>query len=270
MHFPSFTLLGRELRGTLRGWSLPILLSLGAVVLFVWTMSLVNAGGAAGRGLILGAANIQSAVITLVCAMMVTGSVAEEKEAGGIDLLLMTGMSPVSLLAGLTGSHVLTIALTLASMLPFMLLGATLGGTYSGQILAALAVLACHALFSAGLAVWLALETRTHMMALAAFVLLAVGCPMLLAAFGVNEAMSTRVLDDLFARPDGYDFPGVWCLAAGLSGLLFFIIACLRFRACVPGGGWLSSLSLLAPPGRRPRALGGGQSAWKAWQFNYG
>lgn len=270
MHFPSFTLLGRELRGTLRGWSLPILLSLGAGVLFVWTMVLTNAGGAAGRGLILGAAKVQSVVIWLVCAMLVTGSVAEEKEAGGIDLLLMTGMSPFSLLAGLTGSHVLMIALTLASMLPFMLLGATLGGTYPGQILATLAVLSCHALFSAGLAVWLALETRTHMMALAAFVLLAVGGPLLLAAFGINGAMSTRVLNELFARPDGYDFPGVWCLAAGLSGLVFFIIACLRFRTCVLTGGGLSGLTNHLASKRRTRPAAGRQIWWKDWEFNYG
>ena len=270
MHFPSFTLLGRELRGTLRGWSLPILLSLGAMVLFIWTLALEGSSGAAGRGLILGAAKIQSAVITFVCAVMVTGAVAEEKEAGVIDLLLMTGMSPFSLLAGLTGSHVLTIALTLASMFPFMLLGATLGGTYSGQILAVLSVLCCHVLCSSGLAVWLALETRTHMMALAAFVFLAVGGPILLAAFGVEGALPAQVLDNLFARPSGYDFPWVWCLTVGLSGMAFFTLACLRFRTSVLNGGGLSALTNLIAPARKTRPEVGRQIWWKDWEFNYG
>ncbi|MFO1524170.1 MAG: hypothetical protein U1G05_19515 [Kiritimatiellia bacterium] len=229
-----------------------------------------DASGAAGRRPDSRPAKVQSAVITLVCAMFVTGSVAEEKEAGGIDLLLMTGMSPVSLLAGLTGSHVLTIALTLASMFPFMLLGATLGAPIPARYLPSWPSSA--AMRCSGRARSLARAgDRTRMMALAAFVLYAAGGRMLLAAFGVNGAMATRVLDDLFARPDGYDFPLVWCLTDGIAGLAFFIIACLRFRACVPGGGWLSALSILAPAaGRRPRPLGGGQIAWKDWQFNYG
>ena len=125
MHHPALALLTREVRLTLRGRTLLlVLLAIGIILLFAGPAVLANSRAvAAGRGFLLFAANLQIFLITLMTAVLVAGAVSEEKESGAIDLLLMTGMSPFSLLAGLAGGRVVALLAALAAQLPFLVLG---------------------------------------------------------------------------------------------------------------------------------------------------
>ncbi len=68
-------------------------------------------------------------------------AITEEKEEDTIGLLMMAGISPVSLLLGKSTSRLLQGLLLLAVQFPFTLLAITLGGILMNQVLAAYASL---------------------------------------------------------------------------------------------------------------------------------
>ncbi len=234
MLHPALALLTREVRLTLRDWTLMlVLLAVGVLLFFAAPAILTNTRVvAAGRSFLLFAANFQVVLITLVSAILIAGSVAEERASGSIDLLLMTGMSPFSLLAGLAGGRVTALLATLAAQFPFLVLGITAGGVLPGQVIASFSVLAAHAVLCTGLAAWIALETRTHAMAVAGLIASVFGGQMLAAFLGFSGVSAFSVLAEVFANPAGYRFPGAWCAIHLLAGTAFFAAACLRFRTC--------------------------------------
>lgn len=238
MHHPALALLTREVRLTLRGWTLMlVLLAVGVLLFFAAPAMLANARAvAAGRSFLLFAANFQVVLITLISAILIAGSVAEERASGSTDLLLMTGMSPFSLLAGLAGGRVTALLATLAAQLPFLVMGITAGGVLPGQVVASFSVLAAHAALCTGLAVWIALETRTHAMAVAGLIAAVFGGQMLAAFLGLPGVSAFSVLATVFDNPAGYRFPAAWCAIHLLAGTAFFAAACLRFRTRAVAG----------------------------------
>ncbi|MFO1520544.1 MAG: hypothetical protein U1G05_00575 [Kiritimatiellia bacterium] len=272
MHHPALALLTREVRLTLRGRTLLlVLLAVGILLFFAGPAMLANSrAGAAGRGFLLFAANLQIVLITLMTAVLVAGAVSEEKESGAIDLLLMTGMSPFSLLAGLAGGRVVALLAALAAQLPFLVLGITAGGVLPGQVMASFAVLTSHAVLCTGLALWLALETRTHAMALAGMLAVILGVANVAAFLGVRGMSAFAVLDGVFENPAGFTFPASWCLKCLALGAACFAAACLRFRTCAIAGDL--STRVLPAALRRPRArpYAGNAVYWKDRHFLHG
>ena len=238
MHHPALALLTREVRLTLRGWTLMlVLLAVGVLLFFAAPAMLTNARAATtGRSFLLFAANFQVIIITLISAILIAGAVAEERESGSIDLLLMTGMSPFSLLAGLAGGRVTALLATLAAQFPFLVMGITAGGVLPGQVVASFSVLAAHAVLCTGLAVWIALETRTHAMAVAGLIATVFGGQMLSSFLGLPGVSAFSVLAEIFENPAGYTFPKAWCVINLLAGTGFFTAACLRFRSRAVAG----------------------------------
>ena len=210
MHHPALALLTREVRLTLRGWTLMlVLLAVGVLLFFAAPAMLSNSRVvAAGRSFLLFAANFQVVLITLISAILIAGAVAEERESGSTDLLLMTGMSPFSLLAGLAGGRITALLATLAAQFPFLVMGITAGGVLPGQVIASFSVLAAHAILCTGLAVWIALETRTHAMAVTGLLASVFGGQMLAAFFDLSGVSAFSVLEEVFENPAGYSFPG--------------------------------------------------------------
>ena len=264
MHHPAFALLTREVRLTLRGRTLLlVLLVVGVLLFFAAPAILTNTrAAAAGRSFLLFAASFQVVLITLVSAILIAGSVAEERASGSIDLLLMTGMSPFSLLAGLAGGRVTALLATLAAQLPFLVLGITAGGVLPGQVLASFSVLAAHAVLCTGLAVWIALETRTHAMAVAGLLASVFGGQMLAAFLGLTDVSAFSVLTTVFENPAGFAFPGVWCALNLLAGAAFFAAACLRFRTCAIASAERASSRAIARVRRRRRPSPGYAFFW--------
>jgi hypothetical protein len=238
MHHPALALLTREVRLMLRGWTLMlVLLAVGVLLFFAAPAMLANARAvAAGRSFLLFAANFQVVLITLISAILIAGAVAEERASGSTDLLLMTGMSPFSLLAGLAGGRITALLATLAAQFPFLVMGITAGGVLPGQVIASFSVLAAHAILCTGLAVWIALETRTHAMAVAGLLATVFGGQMLAGFLGLSGVSAFSVLAEVFENPAGYTFPGAWCAIHALAGTGFFATACLRFRARAVAG----------------------------------
>ncbi len=90
--------------------------------------------------------------ITLTAPAMFAGLITEEKEAGTLGLLKMTGLDPASILLGKAGSRMLGAVFLLLAQVPFTLLAVALGGISTGQISAAYVALGAYLLFLANLA----------------------------------------------------------------------------------------------------------------------
>lgn len=270
MHHPALALVTREIRVTLRGRTLPMVLIACSVLLFIGAVVMIAnvRAAAAGRTFLLAAANLQVVMITVIAAVLVAGSVSEEKETGGLDLLLMTGMTPFSLLAGIAGGRVVALLATLLVQLPFLALAFTAGGVFKGQIFAAFAVLASHAAFCTGLALWTALVTGSHGRAAAWMVGVNAFITLLAAAFGHPGAGPFGALAGIFNQPGSYSFPFGWCALYGGAGFLLFILSCLSLHWALAGAGAVRRETAQAK--RRGRPDAGNAMFWKDYHFLYG
>lgn len=98
--------------------------------------------GAPGHRLMLGLGYIVAVLIALAGLGPFSTAISEEKEAGTLGLLLLTGLSPLVLLLGKSTSRLVQALLQLLLLLPVALLAVTLGGVVLPQVFAALAALA--------------------------------------------------------------------------------------------------------------------------------
>lgn len=87
--------------------------------------------------------------------------VSEERAAGTLPLLKLCGAGEASVLAGLAGPRLLTLASLLLLQLPFAILAMTLGGVTSGQVLGCYATLGLSGLLWCAAVTLLACLSRT-------------------------------------------------------------------------------------------------------------
>ena len=270
MHHPALALVTRDLRLTLRGRTLPMVLIACSALLFIGALLMIAnvRAAAAGRTFLLAAANLQVVLITVIAAVLVAGSVSEEKETGGLDLLLMTGMTPFSLLAGIAGGRVVALLATLLVQVPFLVMGVTAGGVLPGQVAAAFAVLASHAVFCTGLAVWTSLLTASHGRAAAWMAGVVATITLVGYSLGSPGITPFGALAGVFANPVAFAFTTVWCAVYAGAGLGCFGLACLTFERALAGAGAPRTETARPPRRARPGLKNG--MYWKDYHFLYG
>jgi hypothetical protein len=146
-------LLERSLRVDARQIPLHLqrLLVMGLVYVFAVNMT--------GQFVLFGAPGLQffrciayanAALILLFGVHQFASVITEEKEHGTLGLMMLTGLSPVAILLGKTGSRLLQVLLLLAVQIPFSLLAITFGGVTLNQILCAVVALAAFVIGLAG------------------------------------------------------------------------------------------------------------------------
>ena len=274
MHHPALALLSREVHTSLRGRAFPVaVLMPSLLVMLVGLPTLANIRStASGLSFLDLAAAFQAIVVVLAPALLVSAAVAQEKESNCVDLLLITGMSPASLLAGLTGGRILAVLAMLAAQLPFLALALTAGGVRTGQVLAVLAVLAGQVCLSGALSLWIALESSGRGRALAEVLLILAAGPPLLALTGSPWTSAGNKISQILDATAQTPFPWAWCGWAVAATAAFFALGCLRFEATLRATDTStarSSARAMRKPSR-PRPQPHNAFFWKDVHFMYG
>ena len=274
MHHPALALLSREVHTSLRGRAFPVaVLMPSLLVMLVGLPTLANIrSAAAGLSFLNLAASFQAIVVVLAPALLGSAAVAQEKESKCVDLLLITGMSPASLLAGLTGGRILAVLAMLAAQLPFLALALTAGGVRTGQVLAVLAVLAGQVCLSGALALWITIETPSRGRALAEVLLILAAGPTILTLLGAPWTSAGSKIDEILDATVRTPFPWAWCGWAVAAAAAFYALACLRFEATLreSGPSPRKATAQTRPAPSRPRPQPHNAFLWKDLYFMYG
>lgn len=131
--------------------------------------------------------------------------ITEEKEEGTLGLMLMAGLSPLSILLGKFGSRLMQAAYVVLLQIPFALLGVTLGGVTPHQVLAVYAALLAALFFTANVALLCSMLARNTRAASLWMVVLTVGyCVGSWAVYEIAQALirSTRSAYLNFGTPE--------------------------------------------------------------------
>jgi hypothetical protein len=97
-------------------------------------------------------AYINLVFVTIAAIGLFATAITDEREDDTLPLLVMTGMTPFSLLASKGCSRLVTVAMLLAVQLPFTILSITMGGITTTQVLAAHLSIGGYLVFICGLA----------------------------------------------------------------------------------------------------------------------
>jgi len=123
-------------------------------------------------------------------------SITEEKEEGTLGLLLLAGMSPLSILFGKSTSRIFSAWMIFLTQLPFALLALTMGGIAPMQVFITYLSLAAFLFMIANIALFVSVISRRSGEALALMALISVlilgGVPWLVATR--DRLVSTRYL----------------------------------------------------------------------------
>lgn len=159
---PVFTLMNRSLRedSRLLRSHLFRLLFLGLIVWMLYRAAHQIMIGAEGLHFFSSITFLNFFLITLVGASYFASAITEEKEERTLDLLKLTGMSPLSLLLGKFGARLIGGLLLLSVQFPFTWLAITLGGVTSHQVVEAYVALAAYLVFVASSALLASVISR--------------------------------------------------------------------------------------------------------------
>ena len=189
---------------------------------FLWTLALVN-----------------FFFVTLAGVLGFSSSITEEKEEDCLGLLIMTGISPLNLLASKMLARYTRGLFLLMSQMPFIVLAVTLGGVSLQQVIAVYSVLISFMFMLCGLGTLMSLLfTKTGRAASVTFLLIVLyiiivamlrdqdiisweEVNMLLPFIGINKIFTTGYSD--YIMP--FQFYG-----SIISGLFFFALTVLLFN----------------------------------------
>ncbi|WP_437205735.1 ABC transporter permease [Planctomicrobium sp. SH664] len=166
------------------------LLRLGAGLLLLWLLvgahmhSLVQEQSTAvGLNFFRYLSYLWIALLTLAALGPYSSAITEEREEGTLELLLMAGISPVSILLGKSTSRIFSTVLLFVAQLPFAMLSLTLGGITVVQVLAVYLSLMAYLFLIANLALLISVCSSTGLRATSA---LAVVLFLLLGLYPLN------------------------------------------------------------------------------------
>jgi len=137
-------LLERSLRLDSRQISLHLQRLLVVGIVYFCAVTVANSFvifGAPGLRFFTGIAYVNAVVMMIFGVHQFASVITEEKEHGALGLMMLTGLNPVAILLGKSGSRLIQCALLLAVQLPFALLAITLGGVTLQQIASAVVAL---------------------------------------------------------------------------------------------------------------------------------
>jgi ABC-type transport system involved in multi-copper enzyme maturation permease subunit len=220
-------------------------------------------------------------IIALAAGFFAT-AITEEKESESLPLLLMTGVSPTSILIGKAASKLIFGVLLILCQLPFMMLAVTLGGVLLAHIFTAYVVLLCYMFMLCSLG--LLCSTVCMRSSSAGFLTLGLAISSMvfhdkLELFGVDFLFPFADIDSILSVNSKASILGtdsLFQLGAGLAFLLLARVLFNRFsRAWTPPLPFLKRLrSFKGSFGRRLMFFVGRPKRdaifWKDFNFFYG
>jgi ABC-type transport system involved in multi-copper enzyme maturation permease subunit len=276
-------------------WKRLALLILCAVA-FVWCLAISedSAGEALGLNLFVTLAFASLVGLVFIGPISAAGDLMREKEERTLGLLLLTDITPWSVLAGRLLAGLLTLGLTVFALLPLAILAVSFGGVDTPQILGAFYLLACVLVFGICLGLFTASVARTenlaHGLVILLLLLLLAGLPVLLGGTGwyrlrllpgltLMDALSP--FSALAEACYGRWLPALVCgsLFLGLGALAFLSSATLLRRAVVGQESGPAAAGRVADTvrralrvsWRRARARAGGNPVlWRDYVFAHG
>jgi ABC-type transport system involved in multi-copper enzyme maturation permease subunit len=157
---PNLALFNRTLMLDMRGVSSYALrlVWMGVMMFMVWqyerTLNRGTMATALGLKMFTLVAYVNLVFVTIAAIGLFANAVTEEREDNTLPLLVMTGMTPFSLLASKGSSRLIAVIMLLAVQLPFTILSITMGGITVVQVLAAHLAIAAYLVFICGLALF--------------------------------------------------------------------------------------------------------------------
>lgn len=293
MHLPALTLAARSLREDTRRWQQHVLrLVVGVVMLLSLGIYAAMAAftGAPGREYLAMIVNIDVFAITLLGISHFSAAVVEEKEAGVLGLLRMTGLNAPGILLGKLGGRLWIGLLLLLMQVPFVALSVTLGGVSMRQVGASTAAMGAYLVLLGCLALLasVAMRTRTRaaLASLVAVLLLHYGVWLvhgllvLVGGRGLGQAtLDAWLATTIFTRLGeilsvAYGGPVVLHPQVGVSlagaGLCFLAAMLLFDRCTADGEEGAAAVALVAPRPLRPGRAWRRALLWKDYQFTFG
>ncbi|MFC2172923.1 hypothetical protein ACFLU6_09885 [Acidobacteriota bacterium] len=176
MNIPALALFTRSLRMDSRsrqGYLLRLALVGIILIYLIYFHSSFVRFGAPGRTFFIAIVWINLVFVTLSGLGLFSAVITEEKEEMTLGLLKMTALSPPALLLGKSGSRLLSVVLIILAQFPFVLLGVTLGGVSTLQIIAVYCSILAWTVLLCGVALFCSVLTNrtTRAMSLTVFIL---------------------------------------------------------------------------------------------------
>ena len=254
-------------------------LLLGAVSILALAQGTSSYVGAPGQLLFMLTAMMDLGLMCVAAPTYFASVIIEEKEAGTLGLLKMTGLKPVSILLGKSTSQLLGAVMLLLVQVPASVLAVTLGGVSLQQVFAGYLTMLAFLLFMGNLGLLFSVVCQNSMKAgmlcagtLGAFFFV----PLLELGFLTNLVREASPFDRIQAvMTTGFSGPLVgfhfWSNLALAGGC--FLVAWAAFERCTLEQ--VTAAPLRVPLVRRPGAasrLGAGRAwtnalAWKDFNF---
>lgn len=115
---------------------------------------------AAGRKFFQSLANADLFFISIFGITLFSSTITEEKEIDSLNLLLMTGIGPFSMVTSKSSSKMLIAMMLIISQFPFTLLAITMGGINLNQIVSVYVTLLCYTTLVANIALFFSVISR--------------------------------------------------------------------------------------------------------------
>ena len=243
-------LLGRELKGQMRGRRAPLVaaLYLGLMVIVLGGSLLIGEAAARGGGeqlsgpvLFVALALTQSSLILLLGPIFSAGAIAGERERRTFDTLLATPITSSGIVLGKLWAAVAFQALLVTSSLPLMAVAYLYGGVGPGTLLAVYAWDLLLIVWAASFTIACsALVGRTLWAAVLAYVVLFLAIAVTPFLEGVRVALLTAGWDGADAVPG---FTPLFLYANPFSGLAELLFPSLS-RQALEQAGWTSFVAV--------------------------
>lgn len=207
-------------------------LGVSTLILFVLFSSLSSSysGTAPGRTVLLGMLSLNMMIVTWGGALLFAPVISEEKEAGTLGLLRMTGMGPASLVLGSLVPRLTQVGLILVIQVPLMCLTVTLGGVDWSHVRTAFVLVASQLVFIASLGALNSVIFETAGRAVAATLVSSILWmnvpPLVWPSAWVNLSLWTysRTMRMTGGRLEGVEYAGLFHLALSAGLVLLAIV----------------------------------------------
>ncbi len=278
---PNFALFKRSLLLDNRHWQsyLYRFAMLGAILwslLAFFTSRATSLRSAVGLDFLMFIGEINLVFITFIGISIFTSAITEEKEVDSLGLLMMTGISPLSMLLSKgTGKLILGLLLVI-SQFPFVLLSVTLGGVTTYQVASVFVTLLVYMVLLNNLALLLSVVCKRTATAAAIALAIVATFNILVPIFNPTRWLSpfsriSSILQTFSNEP-------IWGLQATVYislSVLCFVLSYILFDHCCTKHTQASSPARLPKGIRharwnlcRVRRCWGDSIAWKAFYFD--